>query len=174
MSQQRGIFGTTYGVSFDAAKDAIIRGNVFEISRRATLATSGDILEIGFTVPAGVTVYATIEATASTIATLTILEGVTSLAEASGTVAVAYNQNRNSSTATGITPKYTGVTGAAFTYSGGTVISSRQIATGSPGGNPNAIPGIVLKVATSTVIRLASGANTCDAALVLRYVEDPR
>lgn len=174
MSQQRGVFGTTYEMTFDAARDAVIRGNVYEVSRRATLSTSGDILEIGFTVPAGVTAFASIEATASTIATVTVIEGVASLTQASGVAGVAYNQNRNLAATTGITPIWTGVTGAAFTYSGGTTIASRQVATGSPGGNPNAMPGIVLKSGASTVIRLASGANTCDAALVLRYVEDPR
>ncbi len=174
MSQQRGVFGTTYEMTFDAGQDAIIRGTVYEISRRATLATSGDILEIGFTVLAGVTAYATIEAAASTIATLTVIEDVSSLVVAAGAVAVAYNQNRNSASTTGITPKFTGVTGAAFTYSGGTTIATRQIATGSPGGNAHALPGIVLKSGVSTVIRLASGANTCDAALVLRWCENPR
>tara|TARA_R110002126_G_scaffold114808_3_gene253520 strand:- start:53 stop:577 length:525 start_codon:yes stop_codon:yes gene_type:complete len=174
MSQQRGVFGTTYEMTFDAGQDAIIRGTAYEISTRATLTTSSDILEIGFTIPTSVAAYVVIEATASTIATLTVIEQVTSLVIAAGAVAVAYNQNRNSASVSGITPKFTGKTGAAFTYSGGTVISTRQLGANSPGGDAQALPGIVLKSGASTVIRLASGANTCDAALVLRWCEDPR
>jgi len=174
MSQQRGVFGTTYEMTFDAGQDAIIRGTAYEISTRATLATSADILEIGFTIPASVAAFAVIEATASTIATLTIAEGVTSLVIAAGAVAVAYNQNRNLALTSEITPKFTGTTGAAFTYSGGTVISTRQLGANSPGGNAHVLSGIVLKSGVSTVIRLASGANTCNAGLVLRWCEDPR
>jgi len=160
-----------FALTIDASHQNIHDGYMWEFSEKYALTTSGDAMEIAVTVPAGIYPHAVFEVASEKVATVTVIEGVTSLS--GGAALTAYNQNRNSSNATTVTGLF-GRTGAALTYSGGTTIKTRQIATAGSAGSGDFASEIVLKTGATTVFRLVSGANSCDASIAVRWYQSPR
>jgi hypothetical protein len=171
MSQQRGPFSKSYGVTLDAVHQTLHDGYVFDLSHRATLASAADAMEIAITVPSTVEAYFMIDIGSEKIATLTIIEDVTGLS--GGTSATAYNANRNSALTSGCTYK-TGVPAGALSYSGGTTIYTRQVTTSGIIMAASFESERMLKSGATTIIRLVSGSNSCDASINVRLYKDPR
>lgn len=171
MSQQRGPYSKSYGVTLDAVHQTLHDGYVYDLSHRATLATAGDAMEVAVVVPATVGAYIMLDIGSEKIATLTIIEDVASLS--GGTAATAYNANRNSALTSGCTYK-TGVPAGALSYSGGTTIYTRQVTTSGIIMAASFESERMLKAGATTIIRLVSGANSCDASINVRLYVDPR
>lgn len=158
-------------LTIDASHQNIHDGYMWEVSNKYALVTAGDAMEIAVTVPSGIYPHAVFEVASEKVAAFTVIEGVTSLS--GGAALTAYNQNRNSAVATTVTALF-GRTGAALSYSGGTTFKTRQITTASSAGGGDFASEIVLKAGETTVFRLVSGANSCDASIAVRWYESPR
>jgi hypothetical protein len=169
MPLYRGPYSNPYSPTLDSAHEAVHEGQVFDVSLRATLAST-EAMEIALTVPAGVVPHVIYDIASEKIATLTIVEDVTSLA--AGTAATIYNANRNSATTSGITSK-TGIPATPLTYTGGTTIHTRQITTGTILAQSSFTAERMIKADASTVFRLVAGANSCDASINLRFYVKP-
>ena len=90
---QNNPYTNPYMLVGDVITDAVRNGKAFYAYVNATLASAA-VMEIGITVPDGVTVMLTIRSTSSLGATLSVLEDVGAITD--GTVFTPLNLNRNS------------------------------------------------------------------------------
>jgi len=122
---------------------------------------NNNVIEIAFTTPAVATpqkrVHLIYDYSSEGTGNFSIIEGVTGLAIGGGTAFTPINKQRASTNVSVVTNSFTGQTGAAITYAGGTTIWLR-----SWGGNRSSLSEdratheIILAPATSYVFKLTN------------------
>lgn len=157
--------------SIDAIHQMIHEGRCFSAYLVGTLGDT-QVAEVALTVPS-TGAHAVVKVVSEKIAVLSVIEDVESLVVAAGASFTAKNRNRNSTRAAGTTV-LTGVTGAALTYSNGTVIDSEQITSAGRGGSLDYAHELNLKAGASTVFKLVAGAASCSFSIKVTWYEPSR